>query len=93
MVSSAYCRRETPPSYKVWDHAVNVAGQFGFVKNGREGIGHHVKQERRERVALADPTKCGEEGANLTVNVNSGPTAGDKLHNSGHPTVIKALTE
>ena len=37
MVSSAYCRRETPPpSYKVWDHAVNVAEWVQYSLTGKK---------------------------------------------------------
>ena len=44
-------------------------------------------------VTLTDPTKGGEVGPNVTVDVHRGLATGDKLHDAGHPTIVEALAK
>ena len=42
---------------------------------------------------MSNPTGCGEVGADLAIDVHRSATAGDHLHHSRDPTVVKTFAE
>ena len=76
---------------KVGSNPTNMASGFRLIQNGGKRVHDHIEQERGEGVALSNPTKGGEERANLTVDVHSRATTRDHLNDSSDPPVIEAL--
>ena len=72
---------------------MNVASSLSLIQDGGKSVHHHIEQERGEGIALSNPTKGGEVRADLPIDVHGGATAGDHMHHSGDPTVVKALPE